>query len=64
MWQDDPPLGFNKFFREDCNYGLVNLRDEPYAELAETFARLHRDAAKWRLGERAQSLRETDDPEN
>ena len=64
MWQDDPPLGFNKFFREDCNYGLVNLRDEPYAELAETFARLHRDAAKWRLGERAQSLRETDNPEN
>ena len=48
MWQDDPPLGFNKFFHEDCNYGLVNLKDEPYAELAETFARLHREAAALR----------------
>ena len=44
MWQDDPPLGFNKFFHEDSNYGLVNLKDEPYAELAATFSRLHREA--------------------
>ncbi|MBR3086072.1 MAG: exo-alpha-sialidase [Kiritimatiellae bacterium] len=49
MWQDDPPLGFNKFFHEDCNYGLVNLKDEPYAELTATFARIHREATTIRM---------------
>jgi hypothetical protein len=48
MWQDDPPLGFNKFFHENCNYGLVNLKDEPYKKLTDTFARLHREASKLR----------------
>ena len=52
MWQDDPPLGFNKFFHENSNYGLVNLQDEPYEELADTFRRLHREAPALRLASR------------
>ena len=48
MWQDDPALGFNKFFHENCNYGLVNVNDEPYAELVEMFARVHANAAALR----------------
>ena len=51
MWQDDPPLGFNKFFHENSNYGLVSLSDEPYAELVATFARIHREAASIRMGQ-------------
>lgn len=51
MWQDDPPLGFNKFFHENSNYGLVSLSDEPYAELVATFARIHREAASIRKGQ-------------
>ncbi len=49
MWQDDPPLGFNQHFHENSNYGLVNLRDEPYAELTAMFARVHGEAARLRL---------------
>ena len=48
MWQDDPPLGFNKYFHENSNYGLVNLRDEPYEELVARFARMHGKAARLR----------------
>ena len=48
MWQDDPPLGFNQHFHENSNYGLVNLRDEPYAELTAMFARVHAEAAALR----------------
>ena len=36
MWVDEPALGIAKTFPEDSNYGLVNERDEPYAELTET----------------------------
>jgi len=46
MWQDDPALGFNKDFHENSNYGLVNVDDEPYAELTAMFARLHAEFAK------------------
>ncbi len=46
MWQDDPPLGFNKDFHENSNYGLVNLHNEPYEKLVEMFARTHAKAVK------------------
>jgi hypothetical protein len=37
-WVDQPPLGRWKMKGgEDCNYGLVNLRDEPYGLLTGTF---------------------------
>ena len=50
MWQDDPALGFNKHFHENSNYGLVNVNDEPYAELTEMFARVHAEAPLIRAG--------------
>ena len=46
MWQDDPALGFNKDFHENSNYGLVNVDDEPYAELTAMFARVHAEFAE------------------
>ena len=48
MWVDQPALGFNKYFHEDCNYGLVSEEGVPYAALTEMFTRLHRDAARLR----------------
>ena len=49
MWQDDPALGFNKDFHENSNYGLVNVNDEPYADLTAMFARVHAEAS-WERG--------------
>jgi len=38
-WVDQPALGrWKKKGGEDCNYGLVNEKDEPYALLTEAFA--------------------------
>ena len=48
MWVDQPALGFNKYFHEDCNYGLVSEEGVPYPALTEMFTRLHRDAARLR----------------
>ena len=48
MWVDQPALGFNKYFHEDCNYGLVSEEGVPYAALTEMFARAHGDAASLR----------------
>ena len=39
-WVDEPALGVNRYFPENTNYGLVNERGEPYAELVATFARI------------------------
>jgi len=50
MWQDDPPLGFNDDFRENSNYGLVNLRNEPYGKLVDMFARVHAKAVNIHRG--------------
>ncbi len=37
-WVDEPPMGRWKMSGgEDCNYGLVNELDEPYALLTQTF---------------------------
>ena len=44
MWVDEPVLGISYNFPEDSNYGLVNGRGEPYAELTAMFTQLHRDA--------------------
>ena len=49
MWVDQPALGFNKHFHEDCNYGLVSEEGVPYPALTEMFARIHGEAGKWRL---------------
>ncbi|MBR3087340.1 MAG: hypothetical protein IKH04_13165 [Kiritimatiellae bacterium] len=49
MWVDQPALGFNKYFHEDCNYGLVSEEGVPYAALTEMFARVHAEAGKWRI---------------
>ena len=49
MWVDQPALGFNKHFHEDCNYGLVSEAGAPYQALTEMFARIHGEAEKWRL---------------
>ena len=42
MYMDDPPGGSGNS-REDCNYGLVTIEDEPYREMTEMFTRLNRE---------------------
>ena len=43
-WVDQPPLGRWKMKGgEDCNYGLVNLRDEPYELLTGEFREVQAD---------------------
>ena len=49
MWVDQPALGFNKHFHEDCNYGLVSEEGVPYPALTEMFARLHGAGASLRV---------------
>ena len=44
MWVDEPAQGISDTFPEDSNYGLVNVDDEPYAELVETAARTNAGA--------------------
>ena len=44
MWVDEPALGISLKFPEDSNYGLVNGKGEPYAELTAMFARINREA--------------------
>ena len=48
MWVDQPALGFNKYFHEDCNYGLVNESGKPYPALTKMFERLHADGVRLR----------------
>ena len=48
MWVDQPAEGLSRAFKENCNYGLVNERNEPYVDLTEMFARLHGDVERWR----------------
>ena len=51
MWVDEPPMGFNQWFGEDSNYGLVNEEDEPYPELVGMFERLQNDVMNLRKDE-------------
>ena len=39
MWTDDPEQGVSLADPEDCNYGLVNVADEPYGLVTEAFRR-------------------------
>jgi hypothetical protein len=48
MWVDQPAPGMNRHFPEDSNYGLVQENGAPHKGITEMFAKLHRDAAKWR----------------
>jgi len=45
MWVDEPELGISSTFPEDSNYGLVNVRNEPYTTLVETATAVNRQAA-------------------
>ena len=47
MWVDDPPEGLTDAFPEDSNYGLVNTRGEPWAELVSVFKSLQNNVIKW-----------------
>lgn len=46
-WIDQEPSGGSMYNREDCNYGLVNNRDEAYP-IAETIGRLQNDVYRFR----------------
>ena len=48
MWVDQPAEGLSRAFKENCNYGLVNERNEPYEDLTKMFSRLHGDVERWR----------------
>ena len=50
MWLDEPADGLHEQFLENCNYGLVNDMDEPYAEVTSVFARIQSEAGKMRMG--------------
>jgi agarase len=41
MYIDEPALGISDTFPEDSNYGLVNERDEPWAELTQAAAKVN-----------------------
>ncbi|NOY79866.1 MAG: hypothetical protein GXP31_02555 [Kiritimatiellaeota bacterium] len=45
MWADEPAQGISDTFPEDSNYGLVNVKDEPYPELTRACRRLNPLAA-------------------
>ena len=47
-WVDQPPEGIRPKNLEDGNYGLVNERDEPYAQLVEVFRRRQADIGRFR----------------
>ena len=47
-WIDDPAEGYGPDFREDCNYGLFDIGDEPYRELYSMFRRIHAKAGEIR----------------
>ena len=46
-WADQPPTPNP----ENCNYGIVNVNDEPYPELVAAFKRINANLEKWHLGE-------------
>ena len=48
MWVDEPSAGMDGF-SENSNYGLVNGQGEPYRELTDMFARVHREAGRLRM---------------
>lgn len=43
MYIDEPAQGISRTFPEDCNYGLIDVNDNPYPEMTQTVARVNRD---------------------
>jgi hypothetical protein len=41
MWADEPELGISSTFPEDSNYGLVDVKDDPYPLLTGDAAKLN-----------------------
>lgn len=68
-WLDDPADGITDAFLENSNYGLVNDRDEPYAELTAMFKRVQgareniADRGRRMTGERQANNREKSERE-
>ena len=44
-WVDQPPLGISTPFPENTNYGIINLKGEPYTGLVDLFKRIQLDPA-------------------
>ncbi len=44
MWADEPAEGISSTFPEDSNYGLVNVRDEPYETLTRVATQINNGA--------------------
>jgi hypothetical protein len=42
MYIDEPAQGISKTFPEDCNYGLIDVNDEPYPELTQAASQINR----------------------
>lgn len=49
MWVDQPPLGISTPFPENTNYGLINLKGEPYPDIVKTLSDIQLNPAKARL---------------
>ena len=49
MWVDQPPLGISEPFPENTNYGLINLKGEPYQELVAVLKAIQRDPLPVRM---------------
>jgi hypothetical protein len=50
QYYDEPPHG-RKLDGEDCNFGLVDIHDQPYAELTEAFSTLDLTALRANLND-------------
>lgn len=48
MWVDQPPLGISTPFPENTNYGIINLKGEPYPLMVDLFKRIQLDPYKAR----------------
>ncbi|MFQ1021413.1 beta-agarase [Tardisphaera saccharovorans] len=48
QWSDEPKEG--RFDGEDCNYGLVNINDEPWPELVKMFSEVNSKAEELHEG--------------
>ena len=57
MWADDPPGG-----NEDCNYGLVNIKDEPYEEFVKMFTRVNAESGEIHRAGRLPKVKAVDAP--
>ena len=44
-WVDQPPLGISTPFPENTNYGIINLKGEPYMGLVNLFKKIQLDPA-------------------